>query len=83
MLDPDLTASSEGPTPCESELGHAVHAEMKCADSVRLQYAEIDTILPSVRVRVSSRLPAAVIQLNQSQSRNREAERFTAAKQLI
>lgn len=45
MLDPDLTAWSEGPTPCESELGHAVHAEMKCADSVRLQYAEIDTIL--------------------------------------
>jgi hypothetical protein len=59
MLDPDLTASSEGPTPCESELGHAVHAEMKCADSVRLQYAEIDTILTSVRVRVSSRPPAA------------------------
>lgn len=39
MLDPDLDASCDGPTPCESELGYAAHAKTKCADSVRLQHA--------------------------------------------
>jgi hypothetical protein len=38
-LDPDLDASCDGPTPCESELGYAAHAKTKCADSVRLQHA--------------------------------------------
>jgi hypothetical protein len=27
MLDPDLNASCDGQTPCESELGHAAHAK--------------------------------------------------------
>src|SRR5579862_862665 len=33
-LDPDLDASCDGLTPCESELGYAAHAKTKCADSV-------------------------------------------------
>jgi hypothetical protein len=82
MLDPDLDASCDGPTPCESELGYAAHAKTKCADSVRLQYAGFRYESLFGKGFVSQAVPPAAGDENKF-IQDREAARFTAAEQPI